>query len=125
MKSADGLGTLKGSPSSEAGLQWCWEPVAEDGPGRLQAPMAVASSTRRRILSGWRPRSAANELLLDWRNPMGVEHERCACLDVHKRTVVACVLRSTPGGVPERQVRTFGTMTAELEQLREWLIECG
>jgi transposase len=56
---------------------------------------------------------------------MDVIHERCAGLDVHKKTVVACVLQSTLGGIPERQVRTFGTMTAELEQLRDWLIECG
>lgn len=56
---------------------------------------------------------------------MDVVHERCAGLDVHKKTVVACVLRSTPGGVPESQVRTFGTMTAELEQLRDWLVACG
>ena len=54
-KTAGGLGTLSMSRSSEAGLQWCFEPVPEDGPGRLQAPLAVASSTRRRILSGWRP----------------------------------------------------------------------
>ena len=122
-ETAVGPGNLRESPSSEAGLQWCFEPVPEDGPGRLQAPLAVASSTRRRILSGWCPRSAAKEVLLDWRSLMDVIHERCAGLDIHKKTVVACVLRSLPGGVPERQVRTFGTMTAELEQLREWLIE--
>ena len=50
---------------------------------------------------------------------MDVVHDSCAGLDVHKQTVVACVLRSTPGGIPDRQVRTFGTMTAELEQLRD------
>ena len=56
---------------------------------------------------------------------MDVVHECCAGLDVHKKSVVACVLRSMPGGIPDRQVRTFGTMTAELEQLREWLLQCG
>jgi transposase len=56
---------------------------------------------------------------------MDVLHDACAGLDVHKKTVVVCVLRSSPGGIPDRQVRTFGTMTAELEQLRDWLIECG
>src|SRR6266567_6023215 len=55
---------------------------------------------------------------------MDVVHEACAGLDVHKRTVVACVLRSTPGGIADQQVRTFGTMSAELEQLRDWLVEC-
>src|ERR1700737_2113777 len=56
---------------------------------------------------------------------MDVVHERCAGLDVHKKTVVALVLRSAPKGVIEKEVRTFGTMTADLEALRAWLDECG
>ena len=47
---------------------------------------------------------------------MEVIHERCCGLDVHKKTVVACVV--TPRG---RQVRTFGTMTGELLELGDWL----
>src|SRR5258708_28577846 len=51
--------------------------------------------------------------------------ERCAGLDVHKDTVVACV--RTPGPKGERQVelREFGTKTGELLELREWLGERG
>jgi transposase len=56
---------------------------------------------------------------------MDVEHERCAGLDVHKKTVVACVLRSTTGSDVESSVRTFGTMTEDLEALGRWLAECG
>ena len=48
---------------------------------------------------------------------MEVVYERCCGLDVHKRTVVACVL--TP---ERREVRTFGTMTADLLELGDWLI---
>lgn len=47
-------------------------------------------------------------------------YERCCGLDVHKKTVVACLL--TPEGV---QTRTFGTMTDELVRLREWLLTAG
>jgi transposase len=47
---------------------------------------------------------------------MRVVHERCCGLDVHKRTVVACVL--SPDG---QQTRTFGTMTRDLLALGEWL----
>jgi transposase len=42
-------------------------------------------------------------------------------LDVHKKTVVACVLLSQPDGHVQRQVRTFGTMTADLLALSDWL----
>jgi transposase len=52
-------------------------------------------------------------------------HERCGGLDVHKRTVVACVLRSGPSGTLVKQTRTFGTMTVDLERLAGWLAEQG
>lgn len=51
---------------------------------------------------------------------MRVVHERCAGLDIHKKTVVACAL--TPEG---RQVRTFPTVTQDLLALLEWLQELG
>jgi transposase len=50
---------------------------------------------------------------------MEVLHPRCAGLDVHKDTVVACVrCVSKP---QRREVRTFGTTTGELGELAEWL----
>ena len=47
--------------------------------------------------------------------------ERCSGLDVHKKTVTACV--RTPGapGEHEQDIRTFGTTTRELLALRDWL----
>jgi transposase len=56
---------------------------------------------------------------------MEVVHERCCGLDVHKRTVVACLLTPGERGQPAREVRTFGTMAADLLQLREWLVAAG
>jgi len=53
---------------------------------------------------------------------MEVVHERCCGLDVHKRTVVACLLTLGERGQPAREVRTFGTMAADLLELREWLV---
>jgi len=52
---------------------------------------------------------------------MQVVYARCCGLDVHKRTVVACVLLSQADGTVQREVRTFGTMTAELLALADWL----
>lgn len=56
---------------------------------------------------------------------MEVLHEHCAGLDVHKKTVVACVIHSGPGGKSEKETRTFSTMLPELEKLRDWLVEQG
>jgi transposase len=52
---------------------------------------------------------------------MEVLHVRCAGLDVHKRSVVACLLLTQPDGSVQREVRTFGTMTADLLALSDWL----
>ena len=51
---------------------------------------------------------------------MQVIHRRCAGLDVHKETVVACV-RVLKKGKVEEQIRTFSTMTSSLYELGEWL----
>lgn len=49
-------------------------------------------------------------------------HERVAGLDVHKKSVVACV-RLRSGGKVQRECRTFETTTAGLEALLAWLEE--
>ena len=51
---------------------------------------------------------------------MEVLHPRCAGLDVHKETVVACV-RVVLDGEVRRTVRSFATTTAGLVELGEWL----
>jgi transposase len=52
---------------------------------------------------------------------LDVLYERCAGLDLHKQTVVACRVTPGPSGRVVREVRTFGTMTAELLALGDWL----
>ena len=56
---------------------------------------------------------------------MDILYRCCAGLDVHKKTVVACVRRVDDRGVPRPEVRTFGTTTAELLALGDWLAEAG
>jgi transposase len=47
---------------------------------------------------------------------------KCACgLDVHQATVVACLLTLRDHGKVEKQMRSFGTKTRELVELRQWL----
>lgn len=51
---------------------------------------------------------------------MQVVHDRCCGLDVHKKTVVACLL--APGdGTTGKEVRSFSTMTRDLLHLADWL----
>lgn len=51
---------------------------------------------------------------------MEVVHQRCAGLDVHKKSVVAC--RIVPGKQGwKREVKRFGTMTQDVLALADWL----
>ena len=54
---------------------------------------------------------------------MEVLYPRCAGLDVHKDSVVACVRCVTEP--VHREVRTFGTTTTALFSLADWLESCG
>jgi transposase len=56
---------------------------------------------------------------------MQVVYERCAGVDVHKRTVVVTILLTSAQGAPEKHTRTFGTMTGDLLALGEWLETVG
>ncbi|RKO65486.1 IS110 family transposase [Desulfofundulus salinus] len=47
---------------------------------------------------------------------MQVIYERCCGLDVHKKSVTACII--TPEG---KETRTFGTMTRDLLEMISWL----
>jgi len=50
---------------------------------------------------------------------MEVLYPRCCGLDVHKRTVVACIIIKK-----DRKTRNFSTMTDDLLNLKTWLLEC-
>lgn len=51
--------------------------------------------------------------------------ERCCGLDVHRDTVVACVLAGPLDQKPRKQVRTFSTMSKGLAELLAWLQQEG
>jgi len=56
---------------------------------------------------------------------MDVVISRCAGLDVHQATVVAAVRVPTETGGRQVITQTFGTMTADLLALRDWLQAYG
>lgn len=52
---------------------------------------------------------------------MQVVHERCAGLDVHKKTVVVCRITPQTQGGFRKEIRSFGTFTDELLNMVDWL----
>jgi transposase len=56
---------------------------------------------------------------------MQVVYPCCAGLDVHQKTVSACVIACEADGKKRRQVRVFGSYTGELFGLADWLREQG
>ena len=56
---------------------------------------------------------------------MQVVVERCAFLDVHRDTVMACARTPDGAGGRREEVAKFGTTTSQLLALSEWLVERG
>lgn len=47
--------------------------------------------------------------------------EICCGLDVHKETVVACLLKGSVTGNPTKEIRSFSTLLPGLDELKVWL----
>lgn len=47
--------------------------------------------------------------------------ERCAGLDVHQETVVACIMYGPLDRKPKQEIKTFSTTTKGLLELHDWL----
>ncbi|MDZ7319274.1 MAG: IS110 family transposase [candidate division KSB1 bacterium] len=56
---------------------------------------------------------------------MNVVYERCCGIDVHKKSVVACVIVPGTDGQPVKATRTFETLTGDLQALAAWLQSTG
>ena len=48
--------------------------------------------------------------------------ERCAGIDVGKRTVSVCLMIGPADQDPQTELRTYGTTNVDLERLRQWLV---
>src|SRR5215207_9085843 len=104
----------------EVGSAWCREPDQQLDPGcSLARPIVAPFREARRPDSLIRKHPAPP--LRRRRNGMEVIYPRCCGLDVHKREVVACVVRRDPDGTSRKEVRAFGTMTPDILALADWL----
>lgn len=56
---------------------------------------------------------------------MEIIHERCCGLDIHKKLIVACLMTPGRGESRHKEIRRFGTMTADLVALGQWLRAAG
>src|SRR5438132_2279766 len=56
---------------------------------------------------------------------MQVVYPCCCGLDVHKKSITACVQWAEARGEKRKEKRVFGTFTRDLLKLSDWLRECG
>ena len=93
---------------------WCHEPALDSDPATPRAPLPVALSSRSThatlMVLGVAP-SGLREAEMD------VVYPRCCGLDIHKKLVVACRVVPGPTGTARKEVRSFGTTTAAIEEL--------
>src|SRR3990172_4111453 len=47
--------------------------------------------------------------------------ENCCGIDVHKKTLTACIMIGGEGKITKKEIRTYSTMTEDIEGLRDWL----
>ncbi len=52
---------------------------------------------------------------------MRIVYARCCGVDVHKKSITACVLLRDAAGTTQQEIRRFGTMTRDLLELADWL----
>ena len=55
---------------------------------------------------------------------MRIVSPRCCGLDVHKKTITACVLIRDAAGHAQQEIRRFGTMTRDLLEMANWVHGC-
>ena len=93
------------------------------------APLQIITLCRTRKREGrmavFRFGGAVGRGFFEGRVAMEAIIERCCGLDVHKDIVVACVLIGPADGKARKEIRRYGTTTAQLEQLRDWLGQIG
>lgn len=113
---------LAAKPGLRSISEWRFEPDTKFGPDAVGTTHCRAGngSTCTRIRT--RAASAGLTRPIRGEGAMQVVHSICCGLDVHKRTVVACLLTWAQGKTT-KQLRTFGTTTAELRALADWLLD--
>ena len=56
---------------------------------------------------------------------MEVQHARCCGVDIHKRSITACVLIRESGRKEQKYIREFATTTSEILHCADWLRMLG
>jgi len=51
--------------------------------------------------------------------------ERCCGIDVHKKTITACLMVGKPHEKAQKTIKTFTTMTRDLSACKDWLKSQG
>src|SRR3954453_2400385 len=105
---------VRAAPAPRSVRQWCREPVYKFDPEPLRTPHCrharKGRSTHSRLPPpGLRAGAADEEAMME------ILYPRCAGLDIHRDSIVACV-RLADSRI-ERHVESFGTTTTELERL--------
>src|SRR5688572_27549462 len=81
-------------------------------------------STQSRRSNAGTPRSTHTQQTVEG-PPMDIVHHRCCGLDIHKKILWACLITLGLDGKPHKQIRPFGTMTANLLEMAAWLERAG
>ena len=106
--------------------RWCFEPGQKTDQGSVKAPPSVAVRQGNLLEPARRgesfsPRSPSDHPIHFARQDMELVYQRCCGIDIHKKVIVACLIRLPAKGERHKEIRTFRTVTTELLELLDWL----
>src|SRR5678809_12100 len=115
-----------GLPPAEAGhSHCCCEREGQTGAGAARHPgLSLRARVSESVVTWLLGRSCKGRIVAEV-STVDVIVSRCAGLDVHKDTVMACVRTPSPDGGRRSTARRFRTFTASLRELRDWLVAEG
>src|SRR3989454_804401 len=107
----------------KADISWSGEPATESGldiaPNPKLSPRFGESTQGRLVYLSMSSGAGRKEPIMENVFPC------CAGLDIHKKSVEACVRRLEPAGQLHHQTRHWGTMTRDLLAMADWMAAQG
>src|SRR3989454_813676 len=107
----------------KADCSWSGEPATESGldiaPNPKLSPRFGESTQGRLVYLSMSSGAGRKEPIMENIFPC------CAGLDIHKKSVEACVRRLEPAGPLHHQTRHWGTMTRDLLAMADWMAAQG
>ncbi len=113
---------------SQVGVVWCFEPVGQSDQDVAANPELLPSFNEEHAWQTELPfdvPQTCGPIFVSEEVAMDTIFNCVAGLDIHKKTILACIRSLNKQGKVSEEVKTFGTMTRDLLSLHDWMKSQG